>query len=93
MDMWRPTIYAGCCDARSTWRNRHALWFPMSCYCAAKIVGAEALMTTIPEPTGRRAAKVMGAEAIMTMILEPMGHRAYGICGTFRFCAAIPPFR
>jgi hypothetical protein len=50
-------------------------------------------MTTIPEPTGRRATKVMGAEAIMTMILEPMGHRAYGICGTFRFCAAIPPFR
>jgi hypothetical protein len=80
------------CDDWCAWRNHHALQFPMGCYYAAKVTGPEAIMTTIPEPTRRRAMEVPGAEAIMTMILKPTGRRAYGICGTFRCCADAPPF-
>jgi hypothetical protein len=30
----------------------------MGCYCIAKVAGAEAIMTTIPESTGRRTYDV-----------------------------------
>jgi hypothetical protein len=43
------------------------------------------------EPLGHRAAEVAGPEAVVTMIPEPTGRRAYGMCGTFRFCATVPP--
>jgi hypothetical protein len=53
-------ICEGCCDAQSTWQNCHTLQFPMGCYCIAEVAGAEAIMTTIPEPTGCRAYGMFG---------------------------------
>jgi hypothetical protein len=53
-------ICVGRWDAWSTWQNHHALQFPMGCYCAAKVTGAEAIMTTIPELMGHRAYEMCG---------------------------------
>jgi hypothetical protein len=60
MDVWRPMICVGHCEARSTWQNRDALQFPMGCYCAAEVAVAEAIMTKIPGPTGCRAYGMCG---------------------------------
>jgi hypothetical protein len=47
-------IYMGHCDVWNAWRNRHTPRFPMGYYCAVEVTGAEAIMTMIPEPRGRR---------------------------------------
>jgi hypothetical protein len=57
-----------------------------------EITGVEAIMTTITEPTGCRVAEVAGVKEIVATIPEPTGRRTYGLCGTFCFCTAVPPF-
>jgi hypothetical protein len=41
-------------------RNRHAPQFLVGRYCTVKIAGPEVIMTTIPEPTGRRTYEMRG---------------------------------
>jgi hypothetical protein len=50
-------------------RNRHAPQFRVGRYCSAGIAGPEAIMTTIPEPTGRRAYGMRGDS-----VLAPLHH-------------------
>jgi hypothetical protein len=82
----------GTCDDRCAWRNHHTMQFPMGYYYAVEVMGPEAIMIMILEPTGCCAAEVAGAEVIVTTISKPTGRRAYGLCGTFRFYTAAPPF-
>jgi hypothetical protein len=42
------------------------------------------------KPLGRSVIEVAGVKAIVTMIPELTGRRGYGMCRTFRFCAAVP---
>jgi hypothetical protein len=41
-------------------QNHHAPQFRVGRYCSAKVTGPEAIMTTIPELTGRRAYGMRG---------------------------------
>jgi hypothetical protein len=70
---------------------RFCVAIPLGLLLHSESCGAQGNHDHNSDPSGHRAAKVAGFEAVVTTIPEPMGRRANGMCGTFHFCATVPP--